>query len=189
MYLCVNSSKWISVNRFMDSSFDCPQNDDENIIQTNYTDLTQLLKSHVKYEISNKYIHRSYVYDGKCHCELFVSYWCEDEDFHRQYARKNISFQTICDGFTELFPITIEGQNQTDETECEHWSGNNIYTHCDDQHPCVSPDTNEIKCLPIKKANDGEIDFLGTTDEPRLCQEKYEGRFFKNFYCISGTSQ
>ena len=36
------------------------------------------------------------------------------------YIRKHISFPTICDGFTELLPININGRNETDETECEY---------------------------------------------------------------------
>ncbi|CAF4566598.1 unnamed protein product, partial [Rotaria sp. Silwood2] len=106
---------------------------------------------------------------------------------------KNISFQTICYGFTELLPITVEDR---DETECEQWSCNNIYTRCDglwncphgedeigcnlssilncssDQHICVSPHTNQLICLPMKKANYDKIDCLGATDEPTLCQER-----------------
>ena len=34
------------------------------------------------------------------------------------YIKRNISFQTICDGYAELSPIFIDGQN---ETECERW--------------------------------------------------------------------
>ncbi|CAF4233983.1 unnamed protein product [Rotaria sordida] len=85
------------------------------------------------------------------------------------HERKHISFQIICDGFTELLPININGRN---ETEREQWPCNNIYTHCNglwnclndedeldcdlsspsssssncssDQHQCVSPDINQF---------------------------------------------
>ncbi|CAF4347509.1 unnamed protein product, partial [Rotaria sp. Silwood2] len=161
----------------------------------------------------NKYMHQSLFKDESCDCKIEGENWCEDEDFHIQYARKNISFQTICDGFTELIPIIIEGQNETDETECEQWSCNNIYTRCDglwncphgedevgcdlsstlncslDHHKCVSPYTNELICLPIKQANDGKIDCLGATDEPTLCQKKYQEQFSNNFYCINSYYQ
>ena len=40
-------------------------------------------------------------------------------------ARSKILFQTVCDGFTELFPVTIDGRNETDETECEQWPKRN----------------------------------------------------------------
>ncbi|CAF4405138.1 unnamed protein product, partial [Rotaria sp. Silwood2] len=157
---------------------------------------------------SNKYIHQSLFKNGYCECKFEGENWCEDEDFHIQYARKNISFQTICDGFTELIPIIIEGQNETDETECEQWSCINIYTRCDglwncphgedevgcdlsstlncslDHHRCVSLHTNELICLPVKQANDGKIDCLGATDEPTLCQKKYRVSLLDNFYCI-----
>ncbi|CAF2656472.1 unnamed protein product [Rotaria sp. Silwood2] len=132
--------------------------------------------------------------------------WCEDEYLNFQYVRKNISFQTICYGFTELLPITVE---ERDETECEQWSCNNIYTRCDglwncphgedeigcnlssilncssDQHICVSPHTNQLICLPMKKANYDKIDCLGATDEPTLCQERqYETKQQMKFFSL-----
>ncbi|CAF1391214.1 unnamed protein product [Rotaria sordida] len=86
-----------------------------------------------------------------------------------ELSKKHISFQIICDGFTELLPININGRN---ETEREQWPCNNIYTHCNglwnclndedeldcdlsspsssssncssDQHQCVSPDINQF---------------------------------------------
>ncbi|CAF1454137.1 unnamed protein product [Rotaria sp. Silwood1] len=159
---------------------------------------------------SYKYIHQSLVRNGVCQCELEDQHWCEDEDFHIHYVRKNISFQTICDEFTEPIPITIEGQN---ETECEQWSCNNIYINCDsvwncphdeddvgcdlsstlncflDYHKCVSPHTNELICLPVNQANDGKINCLDATDESTLCREKYQVEFFNNFYCMGKSYQ
>ncbi|CAF3237514.1 unnamed protein product [Rotaria sp. Silwood2] len=211
MYQCVNSSKCIPTNRLLDVANDCPQREDENITYINNTGLTKKLKSHFKCELADKYIHQSFVADGTCNC-LFAGYrWCEDESSDVHYARKNISFQTICDGFTELIPITIEGRNETDETECENWSCNNMYTRCDglwnclhgedeigcylsstfncspDHHICVSPDTNQFMCLSIQKANDGKIDCVGATDESTLCQKKYEINVNYNFYCRNTT--
>ncbi|CAF3975438.1 unnamed protein product [Rotaria sp. Silwood2] len=209
MYKCINSSKCIAINRLMDSTLDCPQSDDENITQINKAGLTHILKSYFKCEITNKYIHQSLVKDGVCDCKLHNSKECEDEDFQIHYIRKNISFQTICDGFTELIPINIKEKNETDETECEQWPCNNIYTRCDglwnclngedeigcdlsstfncssNHHKCVSPHTNQLMCLPVTKANDGKIDCLGATDEPLLCQANYKIIFYSNFYCMN----
>ncbi|UJR12638.1 hypothetical protein I4U23_016813 [Adineta vaga] len=130
-----------------------------------------------------------------------------------RYVRKHILFQTICDGFVELAPILIGEQNHTDETECEQWQCNNIYTHCDglwncrngadeigcnsfpllncspNDHICVSPHTNKFMCLPITKANDGNIDCVGASDETLLCQRMlYELHNRNNFHCIKGNS-
>ncbi|CAF4883878.1 unnamed protein product, partial [Rotaria sp. Silwood2] len=155
MHQCSNSLKCISAHRLMNGVNDCPNSDDENKISINYTVSTE---------------------------EIINTDEVDDEETKMKirYARKHISFQIICDGFTELLPITINGRNETDETECEQWSCNNIYTHCNglwnclngadeidcdlssssnyssDHHKCVSPDTNQFIYLSINKANDGE---------------------------------
>ena len=111
-----------------------------------------------------------------------------------------------------LLPIMIEERNETDETECEQWECNNIYTRCNgiwnclngadeidcnsystlncssNHHLCVSPDTNQLICLPIEKANDGKVDCLGATDEPTLCRTKYSiNTMIYDFYCMNQT--
>ncbi|CAF4756798.1 unnamed protein product, partial [Rotaria sp. Silwood2] len=103
MYQCSNSLKCISIHRLMNGVYDCPNSDDENKISINYT-------------VSTEEIINTDETDN------------EETKMKIRYARKHISFQTVCDGFTELLPITINGQNETDETECEQWPCNNIYT-------------------------------------------------------------
>ncbi|CAF1501565.1 unnamed protein product, partial [Adineta steineri] len=187
MYQCSNSLKCISKHRRMDGVIDCPNSDDENKTLLNYAVSTE--------EIIDT--------DGEYDDELNLQ--IRDSTIH-------ISFQTICDGFTELSPITIDGQNETDETECEQWSCNNIYTNCDglwncfdgadeidcdlssncssDEHKCVSPNTNQFICLPISKANDGKVDCIGATDEPTLCRTEYKViNYHNNFYCMNHSSE
>ena len=61
-------------------------------------------------------------------------------------SSKNILFPTICDGFQELLSNhDIQNQNETDETECEQWQCNNIYTHCDGIWNCPNG-ADEIGC-------------------------------------------
>ncbi|CAF1121069.1 unnamed protein product [Adineta ricciae] len=127
------------------------------------------------------------------------------------YLKNNISFLTTCNGFTELLPITIFGKNHTDETDCEYWECNSIYTHCNDywncpngadelhcnrsrlmncprnHHLCISMDDYKPMCLPIEKANDGVVHCFGGTDEQHLCRKDYEVEFPDNFYCM-GTN-
>ncbi|CAF1098971.1 unnamed protein product [Adineta steineri] len=184
MYQCIDSIKCISRHRIQDGINDCPRNDDEYRNDTNITTISEHIPG------------INHVLPGESTDKLL-------------YARKNISFQTICDGFTELMPINVTGQNQTDETECEQWECNNIYTRCNgiwncingldeigcdlslplscssDHHLCVSPKTHQLKCLPIEKINDGKIDCFGGIDEFALCRPKYETFLNNNFYCAN----
>jgi hypothetical protein len=182
MYQCVNSIKCISIYRLNNGINDCPYGDDENKIPIGGTVLPEEVIS--------------------------IDHWFDNTlEVKVRIARNKILFQTICDGFTELLPITINGKNETDETECEQWQCNHIYTRCNDiwnclngadevncnltsplpcpadHHICVSPDTNQLICLPIQKANDGNIDCLGAADESTLCRTKYAIWHENNFYC------
>ncbi|CAF4581754.1 unnamed protein product, partial [Rotaria sp. Silwood2] len=207
MYRCINSSKCISIHRLKDGISDCYYNDDEEFnIANDISSFKQLLKF-FKCTKTNNFISYKLVEDGECNCSPNDDGFCEDEYPYIYYAQKHISFQTICDGFTELLPINIDGQNHTDETECEQWFCNNTYTHCDgiwnclngadeincnslsllncpvSHHICVSYLTNQLMCLSIDKANDGNIDCLGATDEPKLCRSLGNKFKLENFYC------
>ncbi|CAF3988067.1 unnamed protein product [Rotaria sordida] len=186
----------------MDTRFDCPNEDDGNLKYITNVGLIELLKNHMKCEISNTYVTPSLIDDNFCHCPVKNSFWCESElknsslcnneldstdwcEDEREYfffTKKNILFQSVCDGFVEVIPKRIEGKIETDETECEQWSCNNIYTYCDgiwncprgedeigcysfsklncslDHHLCVLPNRNRLVCLSIEKINDDVID-------------------------------
>ncbi|CAF0985871.1 unnamed protein product [Adineta ricciae] len=127
-------------------------------------------------------------------------------------SRKNyIRFPLICNGFDELSPTMIDGRNQTDETECNNWPCNNIYTRCNsfwnclngedeigcdesqllncssNEHICFSSSTKNLICLNINKTNDGRIDCLGALDEPTICQRS--SQYVKsNFHCTQNNS-
>jgi hypothetical protein len=198
----------------MDNIHDCPYMDDENIFEIKNTDIIELFKqSHYRCQASNKYIHQTLIRNLICDCGYTGDMWCDDENWGSFNFQKYISFQTICDGFVELLPLIINGQYQTDETECEQWECNNIYTRCDNiwncpngadevgcplpipfncssnHHICVSPHTNQLMCLPIDKANDGKVDCLGATDEPTLCRRGFGTVQYGNFYCMNETFQ
>ncbi|CAF4239850.1 unnamed protein product, partial [Rotaria sordida] len=136
-----------------------------------------------------------------------------DEDENIALARTKLLFQHVCDGLTHLIPINNDKQNETDETECEQWPCNNIYTHCDgiwdcpkgedetgcysfttlncslNQHLCVLPDTNQFTCIPLEKINDNNIDCLGATDERTLCQKYNYAYNYRSFLCKNSSSQ
>jgi hypothetical protein len=147
--------------------------DDENDLVMNNTNLIKRFEQYYfKCQESNKYIPQSLVMNDRCDCKTNEPGWCEDENMDRNYIRRTISFQTICDGYIELAPIIIDRRNETDETECEQWQCNNIYTRCNsiwncpngadenncfsystlncssNYYLCISPLTNQFMCLP-----------------------------------------
>ncbi|CAF2799328.1 unnamed protein product [Rotaria sp. Silwood2] len=191
MYQYVNSTKCISKYRLNDNVIDCFYCDDEQMTVINGTCSMKQYRKPFTCSINNTCISYDRVEDTVCDCEKYDFRLCEDESPDKYYAISHISFQTICDGFVEFWPVNIDGRNETDETECKWWSCNNTYTHCDgiwncfdgvdevdydcsplihcplQHHVYVSPETNQLTCLPIQKANDGNFDCIGDTDESK----------------------
>jgi hypothetical protein len=192
MYQCNNSSKCISIHRFFDHMIDCPYRDDFNmsIVNNNPIIMKQLNKTHFYCEANKQYFSQYFINNGRCDCRDRQVNHCVDEIVGTEDSSRDILFQTICDGFQELLPIIIQNRTETDETECEEWECDNIYTHCDgvwnclngkdeiscdelsrsmcslNQHLCVSIITYRFICLDIHKVNDGHLDCVGGTDEP-----------------------
>ncbi|CAF4150537.1 unnamed protein product, partial [Adineta steineri] len=213
LYQCINSSTYIPMHDIMNDVPNCPHYDDEKIFDSDYTNdiLEKVKEKYYKCEESVKYIRMEAIGDGKCDCRPESHCICEDENLDFIYSRKNISFQMICDEHIELSPRNIEGINNTDETECEEWECNNIYTRCDglwncadgideagcnlspffncssDEHVCISPHTYTFMCLPFTKANDSKIDCLGGMDEPRICRSNTLFGIYNDFHCFNQT--
>ena len=212
MYQCLQSSKCISIDRLLDANNDCPLADDEDLSRIDRIDLIKRIKeTYFHCESLDTYMSPTLTNDGTCDCRDKCRDLCVDEDLNRNFIRKNISFQTICDGFVELVPMNINGRDYTDESECEQWQCDNIYTHCNgiwncpngldeigcdaqplincpsNHHYCVSPSTNQLTCLSVDKANDGHVDCIGGTDEPNLCAVLIDQTLEQRFYCRAGN--
>jgi len=214
MYQCIDSSKCVDMLHILNGIYDCPQMDDEIVSLIKSTSAIEYIeKTHFKCQSTNKYILLDLVEDGGCDCNGgpdSIDY-CEDEYPNANYIKANILFQHICDRFQELTPILINGNNHTDETECEQWECNNIYTHCNGEwnclhaedeidcgrisigcpskfYRCVSHQTYEFICLPLEKINDDSIDCLSATDEDDMRGQNlvvYEYCDLAPFYCIN----
>jgi hypothetical protein len=102
MYQCAHSVKCIYKYYLYNGLEDCPHKDDEN---------KTVINNMIAAEESMG------IYSG-------FPDWVKTK---LRYVRKHISFQTVCDGYTELAPQIIDDRNDTDETDCEEWPCNNIY--------------------------------------------------------------
>jgi len=220
-YQCMNSSKCISIYRVFDEKNDCPYMDDENLntIRSINTNIINILnKTHYKCPGKDKYVlYRSpYPLEYQCNDGFLNS--GQEQRLSISSVQNNIVFERICDGYSELYPISIGDQNYTDETECQYWPCNNFYTRCNEEWNCptiedeigcstsmnfnclspkllcVSKKTFQVNCLSSNQINDGHIDCLGATDE-LLCTSKLPRPVILNnyekynyFHCMNNNS-
>ncbi|UJR12436.1 hypothetical protein I4U23_016612 [Adineta vaga] len=171
MYQCINSSKCISKHRVCDSMKDCDYGDDEECGEIFKSCLGYGSNKPFKCSTGNICIYQYLVGNGICECPIDQYNLCDDEAPDKHYIRKHIYFPTICDGFTELIPVLIDGRNETDETECDYWQCNNTYTRCDGIWNCFN--------------GADEIDCLGAFDEPKLCRKNNYQPNDEKFHCTN----
>ena len=187
LYSCQNSLKCISKHRLMDGFEDCFDGDDE----VNVSNSCSLPDARYRYRCKhepNKCISPIQLLNVKSDCQSG-----DDEiDPVTIITRDKPSFSKLCDRYVDIKPIEGLHEVETDETHCEQWPCNNIYTRCDQfwncrngsdeskcvnslcpfhTHPCLSPFNNELSCLPIDKADDGQMDCRGGTDERYFCRD------------------
>ena len=212
MYQCVNSSKCILHHHVGDGVANCIYGEDETQSVIDDVCLKDRLNLFFKCSSMNKCIPHSHVGNSECDCGTGEDGLCDDESVTSHYIRKHIAFANICDGFTDLIPVLIDGQHQTDETECELWQCNNTYTRCNQiwncfngadevncglpsfvncsqEHQCIAVRTNQPMCLPVEQANDGIIDCVGAIDEPELCRANTYASNNVYFYCHNRLAQ
>ncbi|CAF1033075.1 unnamed protein product [Adineta steineri] len=201
---CENSSKCISKQRILDGIRDCPFDDDEKFSHScSLTDIHQ--RFNCSSDGDEKCFASLVIYDRKKDCK----YGEDETSVLPEIRQKHISFQTICDGRTDLLPVLIDGRNETDETQCHYWSCNNTYSRCDKfwlcqdgadeincpsspcpalHHECVFlNDTFRVSCLPINRANNSITDCLGATDERKQYQIFGQSMIRYYFSCWNST--
>ncbi|CAF1537599.1 unnamed protein product [Adineta ricciae] len=201
-YKCMNSTKCISKYRLVDGIQDCPYHDDEK-----YNESCELDDKHHRFQCFNdekRCLARSAVGNGYSDCPER-----DDEEPDNMFTKQHIYFQTICNGNQELIPVMVDGQNETDETECQFWPCNSTYNRCNQfwscyngvdeinckdsicpsfQHTCVfSNDHTKLQCLSLNRTGDGIIDCLGASDERQYCRMLHPNEQYKRFYCSNDT--
>ncbi|CAF4908814.1 unnamed protein product [Rotaria sp. Silwood1] len=205
MYQCQKSTKCVSKQRLVDGIQDCPWNDDET-----FDDSCSLNDA--------RFRRKCLIRDKKmCTAPSFSidkSTGCEDDEENNighgiaKYD-DHIYFQRMCDGKRDLITIVIDGQNETDETECTYWPCNNTYTRCDGfwsctdgadeinspnsicpefHHRCVFPeDPSNLSCLPIARAGNDIVDCVGASDERKVCRSAYLTAVVYSWQCLNRT--
>lgn len=197
MFHCSNTSKCISKHRLVDQVIDCFKVDDE------FFENSCKLNDKYRFQCSfqDMCIAPVLIHNANKNC-----IGGEDEMFD---SNKTFSFQNICNGYTQLSPVIVNEEIQTDETNCEQWPCSNQYTQCNgawecpdgadevncdrtsicdpNHHLCVSPINFEIMCLPINQAGDGKIDCIGSTDEREFCRRENPENHLMRYRCWNST--
>ncbi|UJR07367.1 hypothetical protein I4U23_011653 [Adineta vaga] len=197
LYHCKNSSKYISKYRLVDGIYDCFLKDDEQAFE-----LSCSLNQTFRFQCSN---------EKQCRSPLVSRNICSSS---KEINPNEILFYQICDRIIDLPLILINGQYHSDETDCEHWQCNNIYTRCDgfrncldgkDENNCtepiilryflfcISPENFSLMCLPADPINNGIIDCCRVSSDKyqyvqmnNITLETYKFRYWNNTECIEG---
>ncbi|CAF0830945.1 unnamed protein product [Adineta steineri] len=132
LYHCKNSSKYISKYRIVDGIPDCFLKDDEQAFE-----LSCSLNQTSRFQCPN---------EKQCRSPLFPKSICS---FPIQIDFDDIPFYKICDQIIDFPMMLIDGRNHSDETDCEDWQCNNIYTRCDGFRNCLNGQDEEHCMKPI----------------------------------------
>ncbi|UJR18331.1 hypothetical protein I4U23_005233 [Adineta vaga] len=165
LYQCKNSSKYISKYRILDGISDCFLKDDEQEFE-----LSCLLNQTFRFQCLN---------EKQCYSPILSREICSNSFI--PINSNEILFYQICDRIRDLPLILINGKYHSDETDCEYWQCNNIYTRCDGfQHCfnredeknctttirlnhflfCISPQNYTFMCLPAEQISNKTVDCL-----------------------------
>ncbi|CAF1216270.1 unnamed protein product [Adineta steineri] len=200
---CPNNGKCISKHRLFDGNTDCFDEIDEKVGATCF-----YVKNSVRVECSrtiSSYRNRCLLITDTIDGSFTCLYNQDKTDEIHEKRNQQPPFPLLCDMHANV--IALEG-NETDETNCMYWPCDNIYTRCDHiwhcsngtdeaycgssicppaTHPCLSPITNELNCLPISRANDGIIDCRGASDERDLCRRQAPFDRKRRYRCWNDT--
>ena len=139
LYTCDETMKCIWKHRLLDGIEDCLLKDDEEFL-----DSCALNQSNFRLACNEKCYSPLTIRDHVEHC----SQKQDEQSPYINNVQNEIIFQTICDRYVEINPpISIEGQNYTDENECDFWPCSNSYTRCNGIWNCLNG-ADEMNCPP-----------------------------------------
>ncbi|CAF1249607.1 unnamed protein product [Rotaria sp. Silwood1] len=134
LFQCPGTTKRISGHRVLDGVIDCYGGIDEKFANACQWDN----KYRFKCLSENKCISNNLLHDSIKDC-----LGGEDE---LSNLLEQVTFQKLCNGYVHLSPILVDGFNETDETHCDEWECNNLYTRCDGAWNCPNG-ADELNCI------------------------------------------
>ena len=121
IYHCRNSAECIAGYQVCNGIVDCPLGEDEQCSSINGSCSILGAEDLFRCALSDQCMSRLFVEDGICQCGFDEHDLCEDDFPDQRYIMQHIAFPLICDGFTELLSVLVDGRDETDETECAYW--------------------------------------------------------------------
>jgi hypothetical protein len=146
LFHCQGTLKCISKYRLQDRNIDCYESYDELFKETCSLNLPHRFYC----QQEKKCIPQVQLKDSSIECSEQEDQLISNRDciLYKKCDKNNIIFSKICDGFTEMSPILIDNQNETDETNCQYWPCDTHYTHCDKVWNCYNG-ADEVNCSHI----------------------------------------
>ncbi|CAF2930436.1 unnamed protein product [Rotaria sp. Silwood2] len=157
LFHCPLSLKCISKHRLLDGISDCYFGEDEAFDSCHLNDSRRFICE----SEPNKCLSPILLQNGNKDCKSGEDELTENQ---RNMLKGAVPFGLLCNGKNDQL---LSESNDTDETNCEYWPCNNIYTQCDHVKDCADG-VDELNC-PIIKCESYDDEVRNTLLSDKIC--------------------